>query len=173
MLTLMLLRHAKAEPHAAGRDHDRALTEKGEADARALGSYMARIGYLPDRALVSGARRTRQTFDLFVEGAGRAIDGAYDEALYNATDGQLRDLLRGVDPSVATLMMVGHNPGIMELAARLARDGDVTELARLRDRFPPCSLALITFDTDDWREARATGGRLDLLLLPEDVRSGL
>lgn len=171
MLTLMLLRHAKAEPHAAGQDHERALTEKGAADARALGTFMARIGYLPDRALVSGARRTRETFDLFAAGAETVIEASIDDALYNATDAQLRDLLRGVDPAVTTLMIVGHNPGIMDLAARLARDGDGTELARLRDRFPPCSLALITFDTEDWREARATGGRLDLLLLPEDVRS--
>ncbi len=171
MLTLLLLRHAKAEQHSQGDDFARALTKKGEADARTLGGHMAALGIIPDTAIVSAATRTRQTFDVFEQASGAEVPARFDDDLYNATDGQLRDVLKTVDSGVKTLMIVGHNPGIMDLAARFARDGDVTDLGRLRDRFPPCSLALIVFDTDDWRDARARGGRLDLLLMPGDLVS--
>jgi phosphohistidine phosphatase len=168
MLTLLLLRHAKAEPQGLGDDFDRALTKKGEADARALGIHMAELKIVPDLALVSAAARTLQTFDLYRQGADRAIPARVDDELYNATDSQMRDLLKAVDSDVKTLLIVGHNPGIMDLAARLARDGDVRDLGRLREHFPPCSLALVSFDREGWRDARVSGGRLDLLLMPED-----
>lgn len=171
MLTLLLLRHAKAEQHGQGDDFARALTQKGEADARALGVHMAALGIIPDFAVVSAATRTRQTFDLYAQASRAQISARFDDELYNATDGQLRDVLKTVVSGVQTLMIVGHNPGIMDVAARFARDGDVSDLGRLRDRFPPCSLALVVFDTDDWREARARGGRLDLLLMPGDLVS--
>lgn len=169
MLTLLLLRHAKAEPHGQGDDFARVLTKKGEADALALGAHMAVLKIRPDTAFVSAAARTRQTFDLFAQGIGTTILSHIEDSLYDATDVELRDVLKMVDSAARTLLIVGHNPGIMDVAARLARDGDVTDLARLRGRFPPCSLALVTFDTDDWRDARVSGGRLDLLLMPEDL----
>lgn len=169
MLTLLLLRHAKAEQQGGGDDFDRALTDKGEVDAKALGVHMADLRIVPDLAIVSAAARTSQTFDLFAAGFSTKITSRLEEDLYNATDKQLRDVLKSIDPTIKTLLLVGHNPGIMDVAAVLARDGDVTDLGRLRDRFPPCCLALIAFDTDDWRDARTRGGRLDLLLVPEDI----
>ena len=172
MLTLLLLRHAKAEQLAHGDDFDRKLTERGRADALALGVHLRRLHIVPDKALVSSAVRTSETFDLFAEGIGAPVDVAFDEALYNASEQTLRDLLKSMPPSVKTLLVVGHNPGIMDVAIRLARDGDGGELNLMRDRYPPCTLSLICFDTDDWRDARSTGGRLDLFLMPEHVPHG-
>jgi phosphohistidine phosphatase len=166
MLTLLLLRHAKAEQHGQCDDFDRELTEKGEADALALGVRIAHLGVVPGLAIVSTAARTQRTFELFARGAESTIDVRHEDELYNATEDQIRDVLSGVDSTIKTLLIVGHNPGIMDVAGHLARDGDVTDLARLRDRFPPCSLALIAFDTDNWRDLRRSGGRLDLLLTP-------
>lgn len=173
MLTLMLLRHAKAEQHGRGNDAARKLTSKGEAGAAALGAHMAELGILPDFALVSAAARTRGTLEFFVQGAGVAIPARFEESLYNASDLQLRDTLRIVDAKVATLIIIGHNPGIMDLASLLARHGDAADLGRLNERFPPCALAVIAFDVETWSDARTSGGRLDLLLMPEDiVRTG-
>ena len=170
MLTLMLLRHAKAVGHK-GEDFRRGLTEKGAADAARIGRRMADLDLLPDIAFVSAADRTRETFELFERASGRVIDARYEESLYNATDTEMRDVLLAVDPQIATLMLVGHNPGIMDVAALLARDGDRAEIDRLQSRFPPGALAVISFGTDDWRDARVAGGRLDLLLFPEDLET--
>jgi phosphohistidine phosphatase len=171
MLTLLLMRHAKAESHNSSGDFERALTARGEADARAVGAHIAGLDLLPDLSLVSAARRTQQTFALFAEGAGRSLAGRVEPSFYDADDAELRAGLKDVDPDARTVMIVAHNPGIMDLAIRLARDGDVSDLSRLRGRFPPAALALIVFDAEDWRDARMSGGRLDLLLLPEDLRT--
>jgi phosphohistidine phosphatase len=147
------------------------LTERGDSDATALGQYLAHAGIVPDFAEVSSSARTLQTFERIVAALARDVPFALDRGLYNATAGDIRDRLRGVRTDVRTLMIVGHNPGVMEAALTLIRDGDPAEIARLRGRFPPCSLALLTFDTDAWADARASGGRLDLFLMPEDFNA--
>lgn len=169
MPTLMLLRHAKAVQHGRGDDFDRDLQDKGKTDARRLGDHLAARGLLPDLALVSSSARTRETFEIVESALGRMLPARYDETLYNATAGELRDALRDIDGAVRSLMVVGHNPGIADAAAMLARDGDLAELSRMRSRFPPCGLAILELEGADWREAAKRGGRLDLFLLPEDL----
>ncbi len=169
MLTLLLLRHAKAVQHMADGDFARTLTDKGAADAAALGIHLAATGLVPDFAYVSAATRTLQTFERVGAAFTPDVPFASEAELYNATAGELRDRLRSVRPEVRTLMMVGHNPGIMEAAMTLARDGDPTEVERMRGRFPPCSVAVLTFAANDWLDARSSGGRLDLFLTPDDI----
>ena len=70
------------------------------------------------------------------------------------------------------VLVIGHNPGIMEAAAALAQEGDICEIERLRGRFPPGGLAVIGFEAEDWPAACASGGRLDALVFPEDLVSG-
>ena len=171
MLTLMLLRHATAAQHMPDGDFARALTQRGAADAAALGGYLARSNLIPDLAYVSSSIRTLQTFELIGRALGTAPPCSSDRGLYNATAGELRDRLRDVAPAVRTLLIVGHNPGIMDVAVALARDGDPAEIERMRGRFPPCGLAILTFDTQDWRDAKSSGGRLDLFLAPDDLAS--
>ena len=165
-LTLMLLRHAKAGPQSQD-DHARRLTDGGCADAAALGSYLAENGLAPAAAYVSSAARTKETFEIVQSRLGSAPDLHVDEDLYNASAERLRGMLRSF--SNDSVMIVGHNPGIMDAAVALARDGDVNEVRRMQGRFPPCGMALISFDTSDWRDAQASGGRLDLFLTPEDL----
>ncbi len=167
MTILMLLRHAKAEPGGGGDDHERALTKKGEADARRLGRHLRHVGPRPDLALVSSARRTRQTFDLLnAELAGPEIEARVDAVLFNATATQMHATTLGVDAD--RLLVVGHNPAVAELAASLALEGDQFDLDRLRNRFPPGSLAVLSFA--DRNGLQAGGGRLRALILPEDLR---
>jgi phosphohistidine phosphatase len=168
MLTLMLLRHAKAE-QGYGHDFERALTPRGEADAAAVGRHVAGLRIVPNFAVVSPAARAKKTFELFQEALGGDVPVRYDERLYNAAEPHIRETLRAVPESIGTLLIVGHNPGLMEAATHLADDGDVTELSRMRDRFPTCCLAVISFDAESWRDAPTRGGRLDLLLTPADV----
>ena len=169
MLTLMLLRHAKAVQQSRGDDFLRDLQDKGRGDVMRLGVYLAAHRLVPDLALVSTSARTRQTFEGLTAALGAPVSATFDETLYNATAAELRGFLRTVDPTVRTLMIIGHNPGIADIAVMLARDSDHVDIARMRNRFSPCGLAVIACDTDDWADAAARGGRLDLFLLPDDL----
>ena len=167
MLTLMLLRHAKAESHGATDDFERALTERGEDEAARLGRYLKRTGYSPTHAIVSSAKRTTQTFEIVSSNIGGNVPARFERDLYNATGSELCEVVAGAE-TTQTLMIVGHNPGILEVALSLAQEGDLSDLDRLRSRFPPCALAVLTFSGDDWRDAKC-GGRLEMLVLPDDL----
>ena len=171
MLTLLLLRHAKAEA-ARGDDFARALTDKGERDAQDIGRFLAAHRLQPDLALVSSALRTSRTFDLVAEGLSPGLDVHREEALYNAGENRLCARLAQVGAGKPVVLIVGHNPGIMEAAVTLAQEGDLAEIERLRGRFPPCGLAVVSFHAEDWADAVASGGRLDALVFPDDLVSG-
>lgn len=171
MLTLLLLRHAQAVVPSQDDDADRALTDAGKADAMQLGRFLADLDLKPDHALVSSALRTRQTLQGLEKGTGRAIPATYDAALYNATSAQMRAALAEVKNEPQTLLLLGHNPGIMELASAIADDGDLQDFNAMRSRFPPCSLALVTFDRESWDDARYGGGRLERFVTPDVLRA--
>ena len=171
MLTLLLLRHAKAAPQA-GDDFERPLTEAGRADAARLGAFLRDHDLVPGQALVSPAERTRQTAEAVMAAAGRPVPTRFDPSLYNGTDQQLRDLLPQADGAASILLVVGHNPGIADLALFLDASGDLRDLAAMRSRFPPCSLAVLSFDQDSWGEVRHGGGRLDAFVTPDALADG-
>ena len=167
MLTLILLRHAKAVK-SAGDDASRDLTDAGAADASRAGIALRERSLLPHVALVSPSARTRQTFEAVAAASERPIEGRFPDTLYNATSQTIRDLVGALEEDTKNAMVVGHNPGIAEGVAALARDGELRAIDRLRGGFRPCSLAVLTFDVDDWRAAIGAGGHLALLLTPDD-----
>ena len=165
MRRLVILRHAKAVPHGAAPDFDRALAGRGIEDAAAVGRYLAEEQILPDLALVSPALRTRQTW----EGAAPALGGVavqFEDAIYDASATTLLHLVRKVAPSVRTLVVVGHNPGMAQLARDLVGHGDRYAFARLKTKFPTAALAVLDFAVDDWSELNHGGGRLDRFVTP-------
>ena len=120
MRRLILMRHGDAERPAPDlADVERALTAEGRAEARAVADALAEAGFAPDVALVSAARRTLQTW----EAAAPAFKGAKMQAepsLYAASAGRLLQAVREA-PEAETLMLVGHNPGLHQLAFNLAQ----------------------------------------------------
>lgn len=139
MRTLILLRHAHAEPAAAGQaDTDRALSAEGLAEAEAAGRWLAEQALVPDRVLCSPARRTRETLEAVLRGIGFVEQRLADD-IYEATPGTLAELIdehREMD----RLMLVGHNPGLERLAALLhsGQSGDYRGM-------PPGSIAVLEF----------------------------
>ncbi|WP_319461081.1 SixA phosphatase family protein [Micromonospora sp. RTP1Z1] len=127
--TLVLLRHAKAEQSPEAPDPDRPLTARGHADAAAAGAWLARHGLLPDVVLCSTARRTRQTWHGVAMGmTGSPPEGGpagslpvvrYETGAYEANPDQLLELVRAVEPTAGTVLLISHNPGISLLSALL------------------------------------------------------
>ena len=119
MRELILLRHAHAEPAAAGQaDIDRPLSRQGIAEAEAAGRWLKEHGYLPDRVLVSPSRRTRETLEEVLRVLGY-VEQRQEQRVYDATPGtlmQVADELR----DIARVMLVGHNPGLEQMAALLS-----------------------------------------------------
>lgn len=128
MRTLVIMRHAKAEASAPS-DYDRALTDRGHADATEAGAWLAEQGIEPDYALVSAAARTTETWEDVAVGAGWDLSLAeFSEALYAAEGETALDLIREIDDGVTTLVVIGHNPTIGYLV-QLLDDGDGDEEA--------------------------------------------
>ena len=149
----MLLRHAKAvaSAHSDGEagDHARDLSERGRRDASALGRLVQQGGLQPALALVSGALRTRRTWDLLAPFTTPEPQLVVTDRLYLASIGELRAVLRETSDDIASVILVGHNPGLHELAVHLA--GDAGNTAGLSAGPPTCSL--IGFDvTGSWSE---------------------
>lgn len=152
---LLLLRHAKAVagtgPQDEAADHARDLSERGLADAAALGEAMRRLA--PDLVLVSSARRARRTLERLgpLGNPGPAVSVL--DRLYLADAAELLGTLRAVDEAVGVLLLVGHNPGLHELALHLAAGGAP---AALRAGMPTCTLVSIDVE-GPWRDLRPGG----------------
>ena len=168
MRRLILMRHAKAERGKGIADRDRALDERGRKTAPRMGTFLAAEGLRPDAVRVSSARRTLETWD----GVRTALDGIEAEpvsALYEAPMSVILDVVRAAPAGAACLLVIGHNPGIQDLAASLAGTGAEDGRRRLALEFPTAALAVIDFDIGDWSEVAAGEGNLERFVMPGDV----
>jgi phosphohistidine phosphatase len=168
---LLLLRHSKTERGAAGgRDRDRKLTARGRADAPAIGAYMVRHRLLPDLALVSPAVRAEETFELAAAEFKKQPRVVWEERIYNAS---AETLLRLVCETGAaeTLLLVGHNPGLHDLALRLVASGDTEMRERLNEKLPTSGLVVIDFAVDEWSRVQANTGRLERFVSPRSIEA--
>jgi phosphohistidine phosphatase len=172
MKRLYLLRHAKAVPaEPALEDHDRELTVRGMHDAGAMARYMRKNGFIPDLILSSSAARTRQTTELVLREIAARTD--YRESLYLAEAGKILMLVQAAPQNVAGAMVVGHNPGLEDLANLLARE-PVRRKERVRrdvleEKFPTAALAVLDFDVEKWRDIRPGEGALADFVRPRDL----
>ena len=149
MRRLILLRHAKAERNApSGDDFDRALSERGKRDARLMGQVLAERGIAPDAAWVSPALRTRETWAEAETAFGSKLAARFDDDLYHATADQMRRLIEADEAAEGTVIVVGHNPGLHQLAVDLLVEGaaSASAIAHMRSRFPTATVAVFDMD---------------------------
>jgi phosphohistidine phosphatase len=172
MRRLMLLRHAKTENDApSGRDQDRRLDKRGQSDAAEIGGWIGRHPPFPDSVLVSPAVRAHQTWDIVREAMkdlSREPQVELLPELYGADPSQLLQAIRAAsatDPR--RLMVVGHNPGMHELALALAGSGDDTGRKALTDNLPTSGLAVFDFAVDSWEDVAFRRGRLVQFVSPK------
>lgn len=176
MKLLHLLRHAKSDRSDPGmKDAARPLNGRGRAAAPRMAQEMRRLGIAADVVLCSSAIRTRETWDLikpvlFPAGRAKAPAVRVLDELYLAGARDMLKIVRQSRKEIGSVLLIGHNPGIEQLAARLAGPGsDEEALARLRDDYPTCALASFAFDTPDWTGATEGKGVLLRYLVPRDL----
>ena len=143
MRTLILLRHAKSDYPSGVADIDRPLAPRGERDAAAA-AWWLRTGYpVIDEVLVSPAVRAQQTWGYVAVGV-EAGSVRTDDRIYADWGERLPAVVADLDPGTNTALIVGHNPGIEELARALA-GGWSTARDRLERKFPTSGIAVLRF----------------------------
>ncbi len=148
-LTLILTRHAKSDwGSPALRDFDRPLNKRGRASAVAVGTWLAGKGYRPDSVIVSGARRTVETWEHMAPAFDPEPPSEADRSLYEASAETILSVLR--EATVPAVMLIAHNPGIGEFANRAV----VTppDHWRFHD-YPTCATTVMRFHRESWRDA--------------------
>ena len=167
---LLLLRHAKsAWPDMA--DSERPLNDRGRRDAPAMGRWLRDCGYLPDVVLCSPARRTRDTWALLAAELEAEPAVRYEQRIYEATALSLLHLLREAGGDYRTVLLIGHSPGIAELAVGIAEmtDGPAAEpLDRARDKFPTAAVAVLEFK-GEWADLLPGEARMVDFAIPRNV----
>jgi phosphohistidine phosphatase len=143
------------------------LVERGRKDAAKIGVYMAGHGFTPDRALVSPAARTQETWKYAAAGFRSPPAATPAPELYDATPHGIFGLIKAAPASAMTLLLVGHNPGLHEAAVTLVATGDIDTRARLREKLPTAGLVIIEFAFDDWAKLHPQSGRLERFVSPK------
>ena len=169
MRRLIIVRHAKAErSQPGGSDLFRRLEPRGRNDAAAMGADLAKHNLVPDLAAVSTAARTRETWALAGAAFTPAVPVAFESRIYDAEADDILAVIAETDSKIETLAVVGHNPGVHELAALLAGSGDANAQDRLALGFPTAGVAVIAFDSRDWH-LRPHSGRIERFISPKTV----
>ncbi len=149
---LVVLRHAKSARPEGTPDHARPLAPRGRRDAPAAGHALAEADLLPDLTLCSTAVRARQTWDLVAGQWGTPPPVRHDPRLYAAGADDLLAVVREVPAGIATLLVVGHNPGVENLVLEVAGDGLGDTLERVRAGFPTSALAVLAWHGTGWHD---------------------
>jgi phosphohistidine phosphatase len=190
---LILLRHAKSDwPDVP--DRDRPLAKRGRRDAPRIGRWLDEQGYQPDVVVVSAAARTRQTWDLVAPELGGSPAIHFEPRAYAASALTLLYLAQELPARYRTALLIGHNPGLSELATSLASPPESTTAAgppesgraagpaptgpAVKDNGPHAAISLPTaavavFEfTGDWPSLTPGHARLINLTTPADLSAG-
>jgi phosphohistidine phosphatase len=162
--TLVLLRHGKSAYPVGVPDHDRPLADRGLRQASLAGEHIRTLVDRFDLVLCSTATRARQTLD-----AAGLTDGRveYRNEIYAAEPDEILDLIRAVPDGVTSVLVIGHAPGLPDLADELAGPGsDPSARARLEDKFPTSAFAVVAV-SGSWSDLPG-GARLIAVTVPRD-----
>ncbi|MFC3125734.1 SixA phosphatase family protein [Pseudoroseomonas globiformis] len=172
MRQLLLLRHAKSSwDDPSLPDHARPLNARGKRAALAMAGVMRGLGLAPDIVLVSSARRTLQTLEALAPLPDSPMIEPMDD-LYLAPWERLLDTLQAAPETARSLLLLGHNPGLHDLALALAGPAGMASNApgtqRLADGYPTGALAEFSIAAP-WRMLQAGGARLVRFVAPNDL----
>lgn len=179
MPQLILLRHAKTEAHNREGDHARVLTGRGLRDIALVSRELARRNLIPEQVLVSDATRTMQTAAALQKNLQDASQPApksvFEPGLYLAAPKSILHHIHTISDNVQTLAVIGHNPGLHELACALTGDGDPHLQRQLAGNFPTSAVAVLTFgeiqSRSSWADVAAGTGVLQHFFTAKQLRT--
>lgn len=167
--TLLLLRHAKSSWENVNlADHDRPLAPRGQRASKLIAAYLQALGMTPEQVLCSSSARTRETLERVSAGFSGKVEVEIEEALYGASADDLLARLRKVSGGVESLMVIGPDPAIPELARRLASRG--ADGKRLRGKFPTAALATLSFE-GSWQDLAPGAAQLVSFVKPRELEA--
>lgn len=160
MKTLLLARHAKSG-WDQNDDFDRTLSERGESDVKDMAEYMSECGYVVHQIITSDAVRAQTTAEEYQKQLAPKNHLITHHDLYNASQQDILSIARNISSEESTVMLVGHNPGMHEVLNYFAQ-GQVSDM-------PSCSVAIIQFETDNWKDINAENGVLLAFEYPKKI----
>jgi phosphohistidine phosphatase len=164
---ILLLRHAKSSwKDSSLADHDRPLAGRGRRAAKAICGHLRDEGTEPALVLCSTARRARETLQRIEPALGRG-KVRVERELYAASADALLERLRRLPDRIDSVLVIGHNPGLEQLALRLARPGAAVDA--LATKFPTGALATLELDGDSWRGLGPGSAELTAFVRPRDL----
>ena len=164
-----LLRHTKSSWDVTDlRDHDRPLAPRGRRAAERLRSHLEAAGVAPQLVLCSSATRALQTWEGIRDGLPPETRVEVSGDLYDADAGSLLVRLNHLPETVGSVLVIGHNPALEELALGLSGGGDDDALGRMKAKYPTGGLATLTVD-GTWSELSWQGATLDDFAAPRDM----
>ena len=168
MKQLFLLRHAKSSwDDSSLPDHDRPLAPRGVRATAVLADHLRAADVAPSLVLCSPARRTRETLEGIRDALGADVEVQFEHELYGASAERLLERVGDVDDSVESVLLIGHNPGIADLALALAGRGHDVEA--LRGKYPTGALATLAFEKS-WRDLAPGRAELTGYVTPKQLK---
>lgn len=165
MKTIYLLRHAKSSWKDSSLDDiQRPLNKRGRLTAAAMGRFLADEGIMPAMILCSSSVRTRETLDGIAEFFAEPVPTRFEPSIYEADVATLLNRVCRLNNQLASVMVIGHNPGMEELTRLLApgggKAGALEATATMAGKFATGSLAVIEAKVADWADVKAGCGDL-------------
>lgn len=161
MKTLYLLRHAKSSwENPTTKDFDRPLNQRGEQDVPIMANYFSGLFACPDKIIASPATRTKATASLFAMGIDYEKQIEYNSDIYEAHYLNLLEIIQAIPDSEESAMLVGHNPGITNLANYLSN-------SHVTDNVPTCGLVALNFNLPYWHHINEAHGELIRFIYPK------
>jgi phosphohistidine phosphatase len=146
--TLILLRHAKADWPAGIPDHERPLAARGIREAPLTGRWLVAADLVPEAVLCSTAQRTRETYGLVSSAFETAPAVEYVDDIYDASAGELLEVIRSAPSEARTVLLVGHCPGVQRLGLVLSDDIDSEMSARVYASYPTNTATVLETDAE-------------------------
>jgi phosphohistidine phosphatase len=167
--TVILLRHGKSSwSDSTLADIDRPLAPRGERASKKIAKYMQRKKVRPALVLCSPSVRTRQTLEAIQPSLGESCPVELVPQLYAASERELLERLQALPDSVSSVMLIGHNPGLQDLALGLASRG--ADLRQLEEKFPTGALATLVVHRESWAALSPGDAELVDYVVPRQLR---
>ncbi|PTS90865.1 histidine phosphatase family protein [Sphingomonas sp. HMWF008] len=173
MKTLTLLRHAKSDWNdPAQRDFDRGLNGRGRRAAAVIGVYLRSSGMAFDHIVASPAVRVVETLEQLEQAYGETLAPVWDRRIYLASAVTLLDVAQEMPAEASHVLLVGHNPGLEDLALWLVPESADPPRVALEAKYPTATIAELTFE-GGWRDLAPGAARLARFVRPRDLDATL